>query len=246
MSYKQRCSFGQRAFNPLHSNVTLNGKNHAQQYNTHVVVWSCLASIIASKMKFRFKVAALLFMAWFILIFVYQLRKHVLSLITNMRQERFAGDAYKELHKNIGKRRRKKILMYTTLFGRMPWRQVPYDYKFTDDDGRPCLVSDCDVTYNKSQLSTSDLVVFYGRDLPSIEHMKFMSKNKHRPHQNWVFFMHESPVFSYFNAKSLNGMFNLTASYRSDSDILVTYWSYDPLENGDPRPKLMQNFAEGI
>ena len=204
-----------------------------------------LSNILVCSMKFRFKIAALLFLVWFILLFVYQLRKYVLSLSTDVQQERFAGDGYKDLHQITSKRDRKKILMYTTLFGRMPWGQVPYDYKFTDDDGRPCLVSDCDVTYNKSHLSSSDLVVFYGRDLPGIEHMKLISQNKHRPYQNWVFFMHESPVFSYFNAQSLNGIFNLTASYRSDSDIVVTYWFYDPLENGDPRPKVKQNFAEG-
>ena len=144
------------------------------------------------------------------------------------------------------KRRRKKILIYTSLFGSLPWGYVPYDYNFTNFDGTLCPVSDCEATYNKSEISSSDLVVFYGRDLPSIEHMKSISRTERSLNQQWVFYMHESPIYSYFNAPSLNGIFNLTASYRSDSDILVTYWFYEPLRDEDPRPNLNHNFAEGI
>ena len=210
-------------------------------------------------MKFFHKIATAFFVAFSILVvLIYELkhvrirRWHLSSINRNLSHnddaliKRVDSGISEKVHKDVGKRRRKKILMYTPLFGLIPWGQIPYTYNFTDFDGSLCPVYDCIVTYDKKQLSSSDLVVFYGRDLPSTEHMKTISKNERSPNQHWLFFMHESPVFSYFSAPSLKGIFNLTASYRSDSDILVNYWYYDPLQDGDPRPKENQNFAEGM
>ena len=209
-------------------------------------------------MKFIFKIV-LVFLVVSILLLVsilnYNLKEKTLTWDSKSNGEvsqdvlfttRIKSVIGEEAYKDIGKRRWKKILIYTPLFGSIPWRQIPYNYNFTDFDGTRCPVYDCIATYDKGQLSSSDLVVFYGRDLPSTDHMKSISKSERSPNQHWLFFMHESPVHSYFNAPSLNGVFNLTASYRSDSDILVTYWYYDPLQDGDPRPKDGQNFAEGM
>ena len=149
------------------------------------------------------------------------------------------------LHGGIGKRRRKKILIYTALFGAIPWKVVPSSYNFTDFDGRFCPVYDCDVTYDKDQIKSSDLVVFHGRDLPSPEHLKSVSRTSRPSDQYWLFFMHESPVYSYFNVTTYNGLFNLTASYRSDSDVLVNYHFYGRLRDWDPKPDEKKNFAEG-
>ena len=198
-----------------------------------------------TKMKRHVKIAVLLSSVMALVYLNQQLEEHLSFVDNDLCVDKVANQSKKELNSPTSKRNQKKILVYTPLFGSIPWWQAPYDYKFTDDDGRPCPVSECEVTYNKSHLSSSDLVVFHGCDLPSIEHMKLMSKNKHRPYQNWLFLMHESPVNSPFHKKSMNGMFNLTATYRSDSDILVTYWYYHPLKVGDPRPNVKQNFAEG-
>ena len=67
-----------------------------------------------------------------------------------------------EMSTQIGKRRRKKILIYTALFGSIPWGYIPYNYNFTDYDGKFCPVYDCDVTYDKGQLSSS---IIYSYDL---------------------------------------------------------------------------------
>ena len=196
-------------------------------------------------MKRHVKIAVMLSSVLALAFISHQLGKYSSFVDNDLHVEMERDESAKELKSTTNKRRRKKILVYTPLFGSIPWWQAPYDYKFTDDDGKPCLVSDCDVTYNKSHLSSSDLVLFHGCDLPSIEHMKSISKNKQRPYQYWLFLMHESPVHSPFHKKSMNGMFNLTATYRSDSDILVTYWYYHPLKVGDPRPNVKQNFAKG-
>ena len=206
-------------------------------------------------MKFYWKCAALLVAILLISGLNYKLTEKYLrwdttiyrnfSRVVDLVIKKVQGEKSEDIHKEVGKRIRKKILLYTPLFDSIPWGQIPYNYNFTDFDGSLCPVYDCIVTYDKKQLSSSDLVVFYGRDLPSMDEMKTISKNERSPNQHWLFFMHESPVYSYFKEPSLNGIFNLTASYRSDSDVLVTYWFYDPLQDGDPRPKVRQNFAEG-
>ena len=44
----------------------------------------------------------------------------------------------------------KLLLLYTPLFGRLPWRAVPHDYNFTELDGKiPCEVNKCRLTYNR-------------------------------------------------------------------------------------------------
>ena len=44
----------------------------------------------------------------------------------------------------------KLLLIYTPLFGRLPWRAVPHDYNFTELDGKtPCRVNNCRLTYNR-------------------------------------------------------------------------------------------------
>ena len=98
--------------------------------------------------------------------------------------------ANNELSTQIGKRRRKKILIYTALFGSIPLGYIPYNYNFTDYDGKFCPVYDCDVTYDKGQLSSSDLVLFNGRDLPSTEHLKSISKTDRPSNQFWLYYMH--------------------------------------------------------
>ncbi|XP_065068479.1 4-galactosyl-N-acetylglucosaminide 3-alpha-L-fucosyltransferase FUT6-like [Rhopilema esculentum] len=142
-------------------------------------------------------------------------------------------------------RPRKKILIYTPLFGVTPWWYIPYNYNFKNFDGKMCPVHDCNVTYSKDELPSSDMVVFYGRDLPNLNHLKEISRTRRPPHQIWLFYMHESPIFSYGDTTAYSGLFNWTATYRHDSDITVTYHFYFPLENEDERPQLGQNFAAG-
>ena len=207
-------------------------------------------------MKIQYKIAFLLLALLLIFVLSYTVKDKILRRDTSIGREvshnvdlimKMVTDGFGAfVPDEVGKRRRKKILIYTPLFGSIPWWQIPYNYNFTSFEGPLCPVYDCIVTYDKNQLSSSDLVLFHGWDLPSTDHMKSISKNERSPNQHWLFFMHESPVYSYFNAPSLNGIFNLTASYRSDSDILVTYWYYDPLQDGDPRPKDGQDFAEGM
>ena len=123
----------------------------------------------------------------------------------------------------------KLVLFYTPLFGKSPWPGLEKDYNFTHWNHIPCDVQSCRVTYNKSDLSRSDAVIFHGRDLPSVMDMKHIVKQK-PPQQRWVYFIHESPKFTFYDPSLYNGYFNWTMSYRRDSDFFVPYRTYTRLE----------------
>ena len=123
----------------------------------------------------------------------------------------------------------KLILYYTPLFGRLPWPGMTNDYNFTHWNHIPCGVQSCRISYNKSDLARSDAVLFHGRDMPSAAHMRQIAKHKTRE-QRWVYFIHESPKFTYYDPLLYNGFFNWTMSYRRDSDFFVPYRTYTRLE----------------
>jgi len=81
-----------------------------------------------------------------------------------------------------------------------------------------CPVNACRLTGNRSQMNEADLVVF--KDV-------FMSpKLRRSPDQLWVIYMLECPL----NTQNFidKNVFNLTATYRHDSDIVTPYekWVY--------------------
>ena len=77
---------------------------------------------------------------------------------------------------------------------------------------KKCPVTNCETTNDKSRLAEVDLVLVHMRD--DIETIP-----PNRPaNQRWVFVLYESPVHS-GNFGKYNGLFNLTATYRIDSDF---------------------------
>jgi glycoprotein 3-alpha-L-fucosyltransferase len=73
---------------------------------------------------------------------------------------------------------------------------------------------------NKSRLNESDYVIVHMRD--GIE--KIPSFPNRNSKQRWIFVLYESPIHS-SNFAYLNGVFNLTATYRLDSNFTASYES---------------------
>ena len=140
----------------------------------------------------------------------------------------------------------KLVLFYTPLFGKSPWPGLATDYNFTHWNNIPCGVQTCRVSYNRKDLGRSDAVIFHGRDLPSAMHMKHIFKQK-PPQQRWVYFIHESPKFTYYDLRLYNGYFNWTMSYRRDSDFVVPYRTYTRLEPDETEGTEAENrnYAQG-
>ena len=140
----------------------------------------------------------------------------------------------------ILKKAKKRLLIYTPLFGKIPWPHVPYDYNFTELDQSPCQENRCELTYNTQDIKASDAVLFHARDLP---HAQVLRKIRDNPDQIWIWVMNESPMFTYLNLSSYNGIFNWTATYRTDSEIFLPYYGIQQLQENDPIIAT-ENFAQ--
>ncbi|XP_062395707.1 3-galactosyl-N-acetylglucosaminide 4-alpha-L-fucosyltransferase FUT3-like [Sardina pilchardus] len=104
--------------------------------------------------------------------------------------------------------------------------------------------SNCIMVANRSRFPEADFVVFHNWEL-ALSHTEQLPLNLIRPEkQRWVWLTAESPLFN-GNLKPLNGYFNMTMTYRRDSDIYVPYGmlvpknnvSEEPLENFIPKNK---------
>lgn len=139
----------------------------------------------------------------------------------------------------------KIVLMYTPLFGRLPWPGLETSSNFTHFRGKPCKVRNCRLTYDKNDLVRSDAVIFHGRDMPSVNTMKEISRNRTWK-QRWVYFMHENPYFTYYDPARYNVFFNWTMTYRRDSDFFVPYNYYIPLNSSEKSTaQIAKNYAQG-
>ena len=117
--------------------------------------------------------------------------------------------------------RQKTILFYNDMFGEFPNtpENIPFDIILTQDHG--CLY-------------TADVVVFH---LPSLRYIGHRYKPKG---QLWVAWCLESDInCPAMNRNSFMGLFDLTMTYRLDSDIPYTYLypEYRSVMKDLPKPK---------
>ncbi|XP_055357021.1 alpha-(1,3)-fucosyltransferase C-like isoform X2 [Paramacrobiotus metropolitanus] len=78
-----------------------------------------------------------------------------------------------------------------------------------------CPYSNCIVSSDRSRLPQSDAVIFHTRD-----HLWDNLPPKRWAYQYYVFFFLESPANTWNDLNGLSGFFNLTFTYRLDSDIV--------------------------
>ena len=94
-----------------------------------------------------------------------------------------------------------------------------------------CPQDNCVTTSNRSLLTEADAVIFHMRN-------KVLPLPPRRPHQRFVFFLMESPrtnaTVSAIRDPRFRGVFNLTMTYRRDSDVLKGYMSVS--EGAEPTP----------
>ena len=110
----------------------------------------------------------------------------------------------------------KLILFYNKWFGK---EKFPIDYGNRKPFKSECPVTSCETTSDKNRLNESDFVVTHMRD--SIGDLP-----KYRPpNQRWIFLLYESPVHSGDFSK-YNGFYNLTSTYRIDSNFPRYYQTY--------------------
>jgi hypothetical protein len=100
----------------------------------------------------------------------------------------------------------RRILVWSRFFGTASMPEAV-------DNLRGCPVTNCEITHDRSRLAHSDMVLVHvvDRQDPKLP--------LHKPSaQRWVFAAYESPMHTR-DLTSYNGYFNLTSSYRMDSDF---------------------------
>ena len=138
---------------------------------------------------------------------------------------------------------KKIILIHSTLFGRKEWYSLRTNDLPNILNRQGCKYNDCMVTYDKNLFENSSVVLFHGGDIDAND-LRHMSQNSRPNWQRWVYFTSESPINCYASPL-LNGLFNWTMTYKSDSDIWTPYNIYRELGPNEQRPDPRKNFAEG-
>lgn len=103
----------------------------------------------------------------------------------------------------------KVILLWTKFFG-----AANYVPRYSS---LGCPLPKCFVTSNRGYLNKSDAVIFHLRDI-NLEDLPTWRTR----HQVWILLHHESPPHTPDILKHMEGLFNWTATYRYDSEILLS------------------------
>ena len=145
----------------------------------------------------------------------------------------------------------KYILVYTKFFGSKEWKFIKPSNNFKDHrKSCACNIDMCEFIFDKAKFNISDIVVFHGKklDMPHITTLNEL--NRHRPkNQLWLYFTLENPVRS-MSPEPYNHLFNLTSTYRLDSDLRIPYRYHFPRErypfalNRNNKVLFKRNYAE--
>ena len=140
------------------------------------------------------------------------------------------------------------LLIYTVFFGTAKWIRDRHNCGFENKflfAANKCLSGDFELTYDKQRFEESDLVVFHARNMPSVDHLRTLLKNRSTS-QRWVYALWESPNATP-NPAPLNGLFNSTLTYRSDSDFVSPYGSYEKLSEEEKMNKIknIPDYSQG-
>lgn len=127
----------------------------------------------------------------------------------------------------------KKILLY---FGRGGWHDLPMGRTVFQRD--KCPVDRCELTTSHSQAANVDAIFFKDRFS--------WPKHKRSPNQVWILFLLECPLHTQ-RFGNLGGVFNWTATYRHDSDVVAPYEKFvSYYEDSVPLPSnVRKNYAAG-
>lgn len=121
------------------------------------------------------------------------------------------------------------ILVYSTFFSDENWVRMDERCIWYEPEERQCPLDIFEITLNRNRFAESNLVIFHAVKMPGLAELKSLLKRRPSS-QRWVYSSWESPMLTP-NPSPLNGLFNLTWTYRTDSDIGAPYGSFEPLSD---------------
>ena len=116
------------------------------------------------------------------------------------------------------------VLVYTPFWGEEEWFDITGDCSLNGTRKTSCKRDKLELTYDKQRFLESEFLLFHAMDMPSLDHLKKINKDKPFS-QLWIYNTMESPNLTP-DTTPLNGMFDLTNTYRSDSDFWIPYGRY--------------------
>ena len=127
-------------------------------------------------------------------------------------------------------RTRKKtlVLAYNEFFRHKDWMTVNEDCSIPRTREKPCVRDDFEFTSDKQRFYESDFVLVHAAsDLSSLRHLKTMRRQKPAS-QLWIYYSMESPRLTP-HTPLFGDMFDLTFTYRIDSDFWAPYGTYEEI-----------------
>ena len=165
-----------------------------------------------------------------------------LVLVRKFDVQRDASKTVVKFNSARAQRPKTVVLVYTGGWGGRVWfedrHQCDSDHKIEKE----CLLDQFEHTRDRQRFTESDIVVFHGRSMPSLEHLNSLLENRSAS-QLWVYALWESPMYTP-GRSLLNGLFNLTWTYRIDSDIWGPYGRYERLSQEDIKINKMAIFPD--
>ena len=135
---------------------------------------------------------------------------------------------------------KKMVLFWTTLYFNPG---LNYSNKVFKNAENCPVTSNCEVTSDRTMLAYSHAVLFHFYDLKDTVDVP----EYHHPKQKWVFLNEEPPTLTE-HVQSYNNTFNITMTYRRDSDVYDPYGylvQKTPLEQMAYLRNGTRNFARG-
>lgn len=171
-----------------------------------------------------------------LLLLVFSIAMLVLYILYQFRQaEKLSTTKVLQKYRNVtslmltkAQQRTLLLLVYNEFFGNKKWINFDDDCSVPRTRKTPCRKDKFEVTYDKGRFYDSDFVLIHAAsNLPSMEHLNEIWKQKPFG-QLWIYFLMESPITSPDTSR-FKGMFDLTFSYRTDSEFWFPYGTYEEI-----------------
>ena len=127
-----------------------------------------------------------------------------------------------------------KILYWTSLW----YNTIDWKFQSLIDNGCPELKNTCQFTGDRRQYNDSDVILFHIRS-------EYVLPKYRLRFQKWAFSIIESPVHTYRSLSPERWMYNMTMTYKRDSDVTFLYGECRPKTTKLVTSHVKYNYADG-